>query len=277
MTAAFPKGMFLRSFQYFVHWDKSPVVIDDYIWLTKLVHFENFDELSSCKETDVLQTFIDQGYMLEFQETLAFCKKNNHNLSCILLPELPQTMINDKTPVWVIYDKGNDDLGIREVRIANLKEQIKIRSGGPIHVGSKGLTYGTSAVECYLSKTDAVYPGDVDCILSTSDGIVRGLIEYKKHTISDPIENHTASHYYQSKDRRKYDRLASLHRYYETMYPNLCPLTILYFSTRSPVIRIQLIEVHNEIYVVKDSGDIDIRNRSTQDVGKKILAFMEIL
>lgn len=278
INAALPKRASSLSFQYFVHWDQSPLVIDDYVWMTKLIGFENTEELNSGTEADILQTFISQGFASEFQTLSTFCKTNNHNLTCILLPELPMKMLNDETPIWVISEIDNGiELGIRKVNIAILREQIKTHSGGPVHVGSKGLTYGTSAVECYLSKTDAAYPGDVDCIISTDDGIALAMIEFKKHTIADTIGNHTASRYYQEKDKRKYDRLASLHKYYVPLNPDLCPLAILYFSTRTPIMRIQLVEVQNGIRVVKDSDDISVAGLSDHNIGSQILAFMGVL
>ncbi|MBL8080469.1 MAG: hypothetical protein JNM55_21035 [Anaerolineales bacterium] len=276
INSALPNDKVTLSFQYFVRWDQSPLLLDAHVWMTRLVQFESPEELETSEKI-ILQVFKDQGYAAEFYSFLAYCKRNGHTLACILLPELPLELLDEKKPVWVIRAKeGTGELGINKVTISRLKEQIQSHSGGPIRMGSKGLTYGTSAVECYLSKTDAAYPGDVDCVISTNDGTVLGMIEFKKHTIADKIENHLAAHYYQRGDKRKYDRLACLHQYYESTYPNVCPITMLYFSTRTPIIRMQLIDVENEIIVVKDSNDVDITKLSNQDIGNSILNFMGI-
>ena len=126
-------------------------------------------------------------------------------------------------------DHGDFGIEFEEITIIKFKKRIRELSRGPVPIGEKGLYWGTSRLECFLSKTDSAYPGDVDFVLLDRNRDVSGIIEFKKHTKSEPISEQKLGNYYPSPDGRKYDRLAILRDYFDVSIPLLC----LYYPTRT--------------------------------------------
>lgn len=94
--------------------------------------------------------------------------------------------------------------------LQSVMKQIRDYSGGPVKVGAKGLIYGTSALECYLSQTDAAWPGDCDMVLWNPNGKnVEAILEFKKHTLDTAIGDQNLGNYLRT-DFRKWQRLAML-------------------------------------------------------------------
>lgn len=116
------------------------------------------------------------------------------------------------------------------VAINAFKELIQKHSGGPVKIGDKKLTYGTSRLECYLSKTDSLYPGDLDLIVFNERFEPIALLEYKKHNLQSSISEQKLSNYYPNPDARKYNRLAILRGYLGKTHPNL-PIFNVYYPT----------------------------------------------
>ena len=115
--------------------------------------------------------------------------------------------------------------------INNFQQKIKEYSGGPVSIGSKGLIYSTSTLECFLSKTNSLYPGDVDMLLLDADNNVLAILEYKKHNLSTPISEERLSKYYPEKDARKYNRLAILKDYLSIFKKEEIPMLNVYYPT----------------------------------------------
>ncbi len=126
---------------------------------------------------------------------------------------------------------GQQSAGAFEViSLDNVKDSIRALSGGPVTIGTKGLIYGTSALECYLSQSDALWPGDVDSVLwSHTTNSAVALLEFKKHTLTTPISSQELSSYYPNPDGRKYNRLAVLR---DHLSANL-PLFVIYYPTNT--------------------------------------------
>ena len=175
-----------------------------------------------------------------------------------------------------MYDAGRN-LIVSKTSLGWLMTQIQKHSGGPVWVGSKGLTYGTSAIECMLSKTKAAYPGDADAVIADDKGAVKCVIEYKKHTLDDNIGNHLVNRYYADKDKRKYERLDLLVTHYRN-YANI-PFVVFYYSTRVPVIRLQELGklLPDRIEIVRDSEDINIAGLSDQQIASIVVNWLGLI
>ncbi len=108
-----------------------------------------------------------------------------------------------------INKKDNErfSFNISKITIDCLKNDIQRLSGGPQEIGSKGLIFGTSTLECYLSHTKSLYPGDADMVLTNINNEPIAILEFKKHTLKTPIKDQKISNYYPKSDRKKYDRL----------------------------------------------------------------------
>ena len=112
--------------------------------------------------------------------------------------------------------------------LAALQDEIAGLSGGRFRIGRKGLTYGTSDVECYLSSTDTPWPGDVDAVIFDAETLAPVcVLEWKKHNpqYAGRIADNLFEHYYRQGDQRKWDRLAILARTLDV------PLGVVYFAS----------------------------------------------
>ena len=173
-------------------------------------------------------------------------------------------------------ERKGPDFEIVSRTVRALKKFIRRESGGPIRVGTKGLTYGTSAIECFLSKTESAYPGDVDTIVCDKNGNLFLMVEYKKHNLDRPISADLAGKYYPKKDGRKYQRLNALLNFYRGGSKSI-PFVVLYYSTKSPSIHLQKIGglTRDEILIEKDSGDVNISGWDNDRVASFVMDWVE--
>ena len=136
--------------------------------------------------------------------------------------------------IEVTFDGSGSVVGLQKIEISILRNRIRQLRGGPASVGPKGLTYGLTSLECFLSKTPDIWPGDADLVLVDSNFMPLAIIEFKKDTIGTPISSETLSNYYPSRDPRKYDSFAHLRDHF-TNDPSTLPIIILYYSVKEPL------------------------------------------
>lgn len=278
IAPSLPDGWRLVSFHFFVNWNSFPPVVADQIWMTRQLRPDFDDSLVNVSDVAVLQLFNQSYAKQEFDELVTVCLPCGHKVAVILLPEILVSNISDQTPVWVIARPDGRDDKIHRATVADLKRAIQKHSGGPVRVGRKGLTYGTSAVECYLSNSDAAFPGDADAVIVDNENRVRCVVEYKKHTLQDPIGEHLMTRYFPIPDGRKYQRLAALANRYEYVLQQNVPLVVFYYSTKQPFIRLQEIGYIDEdrVEVSRDTGDISINNRLTTEVSNYVARWLGV-
>jgi len=211
----------IPAFDFFINWTTYSVQPE--IWTKRLV-----SEAQSpwpILEYETLMTALKQCDQEDrIRDLVEFAKHYSLNLKIMMFPESPNWSTTPKPIV-------NLDL-IREtaeiVELTDVMISIRNLSGGPVRIGQKGLNYGTSSLECYLSRTDALWPGDADAVLTDSPSAVKAIIEYKKHNLATPISAQKLSNYYPRPDLRKYMRLAMLRDYLDSG----APLLIVYYPTR---------------------------------------------
>ncbi|WGI26194.1 hypothetical protein QEN58_03815 [Halomonas alkaliantarctica] len=278
IAPSLPAGWRLLSFHFFVDWMQSPPRLANRVWMTRQVRFEHESEMVEGPKSDLLRLFNQSEDWRFFEDLERVCSNYRHDLSAILLPDIPVSVITEQTPVWVIRRAENTGLGIGKYSVSNLKTAIQRHSGGPVNVGKKGLTFGTSAVECFLSGSDAAFPGDADGVVVDDQNQVRFIIEFKKHTIGDALDNHLINRYYPSRDGRKYKRLEALRTHYECVNQFPTPLVMLYFSTREPVIRLQEIGRLNDdsVDIRHDSGNINTNGMHPDAISKQVVQWLGI-
>jgi len=268
-----PIGSSLVSFHFFVNWDKTPPLVSKEVLMTRLVHFEPPESHMTTDEQALLGLFLASEVQC-FEAIERACGPHGQRVRALLLPEVPISRINDETPVWLV-SRNDHGFGLAARSLKTLKRFIQDESGGAVWVGAKGLTFGTSAVECVLSKSDAAYPGDVDAVACDTQGHIYFIAEYKKHTLDSPIGEHLAEKYYPKPDGRKYRRLDALVSHYRSSGSHI-PFVILYYSTKTPTVRLQMIGKMSteKMDVVKDSGDIDIAGWSNAKVATVIAGWI---
>ena len=197
------------SFDFFVNWSTSPVGLTKEFWLKILISPQ-----STLKE--VIDNFSIEFFKLYNRDILKDILTNFRNSDLKLYAIVyndESDFNNSETEIGKINiflnSEGEISFEPSIISFGLLKNQIKDNSGGAVKMGSKGLIYGTSKMECFLSNTDSLYPGDADLVLLRENQIV-AILEYKKHTLDLPIEKQTLGNYYPKPDARKYDRLAVL-------------------------------------------------------------------
>ena len=280
VEAGLPKGWTVYSFQFFVRWNDRPYTIGDNFLMSRLIDLGPGETLDSVSDEDVMAAFTASGNVQHFANLEAVCARYDKRIASVLLPEIPVNNIVERTPIWSVLRSDAGELQIRRSTLDGLKRAFRRdRGGARSQLGRKGLPFGTSAVECALSRTEDIFPGDADAIIVDQLGDIRHVIEYKKHTRLEPLHKHLASRYYPKPDRRKYQSLDGLVSNLRTFDLGGVPLTILYFSTKlsEPLIRLQSIgPLRGEsLKITRDSGDVSISGMSESEVGLRVMHWLD--
>ncbi|MCZ8022153.1 MAG: hypothetical protein ACK5FG_09425 [Chryseotalea sp.] len=225
-------GLHGISFDFFVNWDVNPITLTPVVWIKRVLG-------SMYTYTQVIQNIGDvltTEFGVSYLNTLkSFSNAYNLEVQFIVFRDDLDWSINTSEILLVNMLQGEScDLIFTHslVSIESFKTSIRANSGGPVRIGPKGLIYGTSNLECYLSGTDSLYPGDVDMVILDFENRPVCILEFKKHTLGSTIENQRLSNYYPNSDRRKYDRLAVLRDLIGDI-----PIFIFYYPTRTEIAR----------------------------------------
>ena len=266
-------GRFAASI-IFVNWATNPLAVAGPVVMTRLVEFDDGESPGTVDAEQVLEAFQRSGFGAQYEELRTVCANYDKEVMVVLLPECDVKQVTSKTSIWTIVHGEPEGLTIRTYPLAKLKTSIKRHSGGPVLVGSKGLILGTSAIECFLSHTDAAYPGDADAVVVDEHGLVRHVIEYKKHTVLGPINEHLAQCYYPTPDGRKYRRLDALVSDFNRADHTDANLVIFYFSTSQPQVRLQVVGnlEARRIEITRDTGDLDVDGMSDLEISEMVSA-----
>lgn len=218
------------SFDFFVNWSSQPPVLTPVIWIKRILESSvSYQELLE-NLSDILVSHFGSTY---FSLLDSFRNINSLTVQLIIFHD-DYDWKDPKSNLLKVDFKGMSESGFtfegNIIDIESFKSIIQSHSGGPIQIGSKGLIYGTSNLECFLSTTKSLYPGDVDLMVFNKKFEALALVEYKKHTLTSSISDQKLSNYYPSPDGRKYNRLAILRDYLSHHSPNL-PLFNIYYPT----------------------------------------------
>jgi len=221
------------SVDFFVNWGNNPSNISRNVWIKKILQVST-DRLKDANGLLDAEKVSNVLVAHEGTEKLNLMCRFFFNLQMridyLIFREIdwksrPEEKIILARPT---VDQGNISFQTKFIDTNDLRRRIWLGSGGDVRVGAKGLTYGTSSLECFLSETDSAYPGDVDLILvNKSSAKAIALFEYKKHNLQSSVREQTLSNYYPRPDRRKYERLAILRDYIDPAIP----LINLYYPT----------------------------------------------
>ena len=219
------------NYDFFVNWQKQPNVVTPVVWIKRIIRGESSDELIRlCTRNDVV-SLIENCELSDYLNKLArHCFQNKLRLQLLIFRDVDWA----KAPEYIIVVevRWHDDglkYSISRIDLAEIQERIRLASGGSVRIGNKGLIYGTSMLECYLSHTDSLYPGDVDLILTNNEYENIAILEFKKHNLESSIQAQQLSNYYPRPDGRKYDRLAILRNYLQ-QNPKLI---VIYYPTNN--------------------------------------------
>ncbi|WP_300601965.1 hypothetical protein [Niabella sp.] len=226
----FENNLFGISFDFFINWSATPFSLTPEVWIKRILDtpYEYSDVL------DNLPKIMIDEFGLEYLNRLWNFSSQHGLATRFIIFRDDYNWGNQMSSILILTltskDTSNLQFKAEVVSIEDFKKLIKQHSGGPVQIGSKGLIYGTSNLECFLSKSDSLYPGDVDLILLNNNYLPVAIIEFKKHTLSSSIDGQKLSNFYPHPDKRKYDRLAILRDYLGR--PNFSiPIIVIYYPT----------------------------------------------
>ena len=229
------------SFDFFIDWSATPNKVSPTIWIKRVLSPPHSYQSISSDISNILFTEFGVAHLKAIS---TFCV--SFRLECkILIFRDDYDWSDDNSELMFVTitesSVANNSFEFEIIPLSTLKNQIQQYSGGPVVIGHKGLIYGTSRLECALSNTNSLYPGDADLLILDKDYKPISLIEFKKHTLTKDIHQEKLSNWYPNPDKRKYDRLAILQDYLSTQ-TNSIPFFTLYFPTR-PQFKIGILEL----------------------------------
>lgn len=215
------------SFNFFINWEEGKFA--DHFWFTRLLKYKQ--TIPSVEQ--IKQAFMLSDHYFDLLSLSHFAIQFGVHVNGVVLPE-PQniTEITENTPAWMIeLREGKNHLNVQETNLKELQEKMAVIRGNRFTpMGRKGLNYGSSAVECWLSTRGNIYPGDCDLLLACNNQ-PKLIVEFKKHTKRmQPIEDHLAEKYYNNgSDFRKYESLFLLRDFFEEKGITV-PILVVYYS-----------------------------------------------
>ena len=220
------------SFDFFIDWSTSK--FSPLIWVKAILKPEyTYKDFLEVKEkelekhfgVDTLQSLVEFGSLIQAKVELIIYRDDfnwEDDSSTILRIE--------------ILKSNEIEFKALECPLKEIKQIIRDNSGGAVKIGRKGLIYGTSLLECALSKTNSLYPGDADLLILNDHYEPVAILEYKKHNLNGDISYQRLSNYYPNPDARKYNRLAILRDHINSLGFDI-PIIILYYPTRGGQLR----------------------------------------
>ncbi|AHM61934.1 hypothetical protein D770_18410 [Flammeovirgaceae bacterium 311] len=227
------KGYQGLTFDFFVQWNTSPLVLTPLIWIKKILKAPHTYARLLNQLPQLVLNELGEPYLRLYS---TFAKAYGLELQLLIFRDDADWANPGSTLLLCTIENTGGEISIsgNEISISMLQELIRMHSGGPVKIGQKGLFWGTSNLECYLSVTDSLYPGDVDLLLLDGHGKPAAIIEFKKHTLDSPISEQKITNYYPYPDGRKYNRLAVLQQYLSGRSElQRIPCCIIYYPTKA--------------------------------------------
>ena len=235
------------SFDYFINWTTSSPVVTPVIWIKRLLQNEYSYDAFLENLSDAINDEIGVVYLNSLCE---FAKKYSLTVQFIIFKD-EQNWTNASSEICIVnVNLENHTFTGEVINLDAFKLLIQTYSGGAVSVGTKGLIYGTSRLECALSHSSAAYPGDMDLLVLNEQLSPVLILEYKKDTQGGPIENQQLSNYYPSRDKRKYDRLAIFRNFLQTQAQQI-PVAVVYYPTTPAITQIKIELINGEPNAVK--------------------------
>ena len=225
------------SFDFFVNWNTYQ--LSDQIWIKRIVDNKYYwPQLNRSTLEHDLYKCDTKAYV---ERLGAFADRSKVKINYQFFKESDDWHSHPQSFVSASIDKQGKISSVTHKSLSTIKNEIQTLSGGPVSVGSKGLTYSSTTLECYLANGDrsskAAWPGDVDLLILDKNLTPIAILEYKKNTIPPiysnhvPISDEQLSKYYPKPDQRKYDRLAILRDFLNHQFQKDIPIFNLYFPT----------------------------------------------
>lgn len=223
------RGFMGINFDFFVDWSTALHTLTEVIWIKQILSpDQKYDDFLIDVKGNLIKRFGESFLRL----LCKFSKSYSLKVYFVILND-EQDWKDPNSIVCMVNLEEGFAFTSEMLSIDNFKTLIKKYSGGPVYVGNKGLIYGTTSLECFLSKTDSAYPGDMDMLLLNENADPVAILEFKKHTLSPDISGQTLSKYYPNPDARKYDRLMIFKEYVLKRTGHDIPLIVFFYPSNS--------------------------------------------
>ena len=270
-------GLMRFTFDFFVHWATGS--IPNQLWIKRVVE-ESFDPWPITSSREISNAIYQCDNEEKVKNLCEFADRYDMSCHYFLFKESPHPRRPPAPIIEVTFNESGSVVDIQEVELSILIECIQQLRGGPASVGSKGLIYGSTSLECFLSKTSAIWPGDADLVLTDSSFTPHAIIEFKKHTLNSPISNQKLSNYYPKRDARKYDSLAFFRDHFNDSTSTL-PIIVVYYAIKPFFRQVKLERVegaagdlratHSELVSLPNASD----EHSCRDFVARLLGMIE--
>lgn len=217
------------GFDFFINWNTTG--LDRNIWIKRPINTELVKNIDSMPDEQIAEILRTDS---RFTNLVRFSGANNLTTSAIIFDDGQNWCAESASAVHAFWPRNatlQQGLVIDRIRRSDIEALIREKSGGPVKIGSKGLIYGTSRLECALSTTDALWPGDADLVVCEKNGFKPlAILEFKKHTAKSTLtfDQQCLGNYYPYPDGRKYDRLALLSE--QLSQHQRVPFLVVYYS-----------------------------------------------
>ena len=247
------KHLKMRSFNFFTDSNRDGDISSEF-WITKRLDF------SSRYELDILLAGDDFHSIAGVEEFVTEIRTLSRDLACmkpqvfgVLLPNYRNEEVSWDSVVLIVSVSVTSSK-ISKVRVCDLALRIRQNTNRDSYLGKKGLKFSTSAIELFLSKTKSIYPGDCDALIF-HDSIPKVIVEFKKHTLRDPISEWTIDKFFNTSDQYKYLSLQSLSRNLSSSTGCDIPIVVFYFATKFQGARIDVLS-NRFMEITSTSGDL---------------------
>ncbi len=217
------------GFDFFINWNTTG--LDRNIWIKRPINTGLIKSIDSMPDDQIAEILRADS---KFTNLVRFSSANNLTTSAIIFDDSQNWHAESASAIHAFWPRDatlRHGLVIDRIRRSDIETLIREKSGGPVNIGSKGLIYGTSCLECTLSTTDALWPGDADLVVCEKNGLKPlAILEFKKHTSKSTLtfDQQGLGNYYPYPDGRKYNRLALLSE--QLAQHQRVPLFVVYYS-----------------------------------------------
>lgn len=246
------------SFDYFINWSTKKLEETFYLkrcWNKEKPTIEeiNKENDKELKELDKLKKNV--FYILNFNE-----KEFSQDMEIYISKRENNLMKKETTTI--------------PYTLNSLMKRIIRLSGREFKIGEKGLTWFTTELEKGLSKTNACYPGDCDCMILKDNKPV-AILEFQKRTTEPEtfLKKMMFEELYNGNQKVKYERLIMLAKQFQTKE---IPLYILHYHTSNKVEKIALEKINlktKKSMYVKEFPYLINKEKTLQSIKEFIINF----
>jgi hypothetical protein len=243
----------MHTFNFFTDSNQNGDISREF-WITKRLQFSSryeLDVLLAGEEFDSIAGVED--FVMEIKTLSRELERLNPQVFGVLLPNYRNEEVNWNS-VALIVSVGASSTKISKATVKDLALRIHHNTNRDSFLGKKGLKFSTSAIELFLSTTKSIYPGDCDALI-IQDSKPKVIVEFKKHTLRDPISEWTIDKFFNTSDQYKYLSLQALSRNLSHSSGNNIPIVVFYFATKFQGARIDVLS-NQSMEITSTSGDL---------------------